>query len=104
MLTKRKLLPMMYLFLDGNGKELAYMCKRPAYDGLKGWLVANRITQPDVAKVLGTTPNYINKKLNGTGADFKLSEARALHSVFGTPMAYFFEIEVPYKERKEKSK
>ncbi|MFS8161485.1 helix-turn-helix transcriptional regulator [Lacticaseibacillus rhamnosus] len=75
------------------------MSKRPAYSGLKGWLVANQISQAQVARVLGTTPNYINKKLNGTGADFRMSEARKLHSVFGTPMVYFFEISVPIKER-----
>ncbi|MCX2455668.1 helix-turn-helix domain-containing protein [Lacticaseibacillus nasuensis] len=77
------------------------MCKRPAYQGMKGWLVANKITQNDVAEVLDTTPNYINKKLNGTGADFKMSEARKMHESLGVPMAYFFEIQVPYKEQTE---
>lgn len=77
------------------------MNRREAYNGLKGWLVANNISQTRVAKVLGTTPNYVNKKLNGTGSDFKLSEARILHSDLKVPMAYFFEIDVPLKEQKD---
>lgn len=76
------------------------MKRRPAYNGLKGWMVANNISQNEMARVLNTTSNYINKKLNGTGADFKLSEARELHKELGTPTAYFFEIKVPLKERK----
>lgn len=76
----------------------------PGYRNLKGWLVARNISQSEVAELLGTTPNYVNKKLNGTGPDFRLSEARKLHSNFGAPMAYFFEVNVPIKERMEESK
>lgn len=76
--------------------------ERETYSGLKGWLVSNDISQGKVAEVLNTTPNYINKKLNGTGSDFKLSEARTLNKVLGVPRAYFFEIQVPLKEQKEK--
>ena len=78
------------------------MDRRPAYSGLKGWMVANKISQGKVAKILGTTANVVNKKLNGTGSDFRLSEARKLHSELGTPIAYFFEINAPLKEQKEK--
>ncbi|WP_237389446.1 XRE family transcriptional regulator [Companilactobacillus zhachilii] len=46
------------------------MKRRPTYNGLKGWMVANNISQNEMAKVLNATPNYINKRLNGTGADF----------------------------------
>lgn len=73
----------------------------PGYRDLKGWLVARGISQNKVASFLGTTPNYVNKKLNGTGPDFRLSEARKLHTSFGVPMAYFFEVDVPFSERKE---
>jgi len=79
------------------------MDRRPKYLGLKGWLVSNNITQEKVAKRLNTTPNYFNKKINGTGSDFKLSEARIMHEDFGVPMFYFFEIPVPLKEHKEVS-
>lgn len=75
------------------------MRRRPIYSGLKGWMVANNISQNEMAKVLNSTPNNINKKLNGTGSDFKLSEARELYEKLGTPAAYFFEIRVPIKER-----
>ncbi|MBM6414019.1 helix-turn-helix domain-containing protein [Lacticaseibacillus paracasei] len=70
--------------------------KNPGYGNLKGWLVARKISQSEVAKLLGTTPNYVNKKLNGTGPDFRMSEARKLHASFGVPMAYFFEVNVPF--------
>lgn len=76
------------------------MKERTVYSGLKGWLVANEIPQKSVAKVLGTTPNVVNKKLNGTGSDFRLSEARLLHRELKVPMSYFFEIQVPIKELK----
>lgn len=72
----------------------------PGYGNLKGWLVARDISQAEVASLLGTTPNYVNKKLNGTGPDFRLSEARKLHESLGAPMAYFFEVSVPSSERK----
>lgn len=71
----------------------------PGYNDLKGWLVAHDIAQTTVASALGTTPNYVNKKLNGTGPDFRLSEARKMHESLGVPMAYFFEVSVPSKEQ-----
>ena len=78
--------------------------KNPGYRNLKGWLVAQGISQNKVAFVLGTTPNYVNKKLTGTGPDFRLSEARKLHGTLGAPMAYFFEVDVPFSEQKETSR
>lgn len=73
----------------------------PGYGNLKGWLVARNISQTEVAELLGTTSNYVNKKLNGTGPDFRLSEARKLHTSFGAPMSFFFEVNVPLKEQGE---
>ncbi|PRO75667.1 hypothetical protein C6Y11_17335 [Lactiplantibacillus pentosus] len=73
--------------------------RRFVYRELKGWLVAHNISQGQVAELLGTKTNYINKKLNGTGSDFRLSEARKMHDELGVPMVYFFEIVVPLKER-----
>lgn len=73
--------------------------EREPYQGLKGWLVANSISQQRVADLLNTTPNYVNKKLNGTGSDFKLSEARKMHELLGAPMSYFFELKVPEWEQ-----
>lgn len=77
------------------------MDKKLVYSRLKGWLVENSISQADVAKKLGTTSNMVNKKLNGTGSDFRLSEARLLHEQLNVPMAYFFEVNVPKKELKK---
>ena len=58
------------------------MKKRIIYRQLKGWLVSNNISQKRVGEIIGTTANVVNKKINGTGSDFKLSEARALHNKF----------------------
>jgi transcriptional regulator with XRE-family HTH domain len=74
--------------------------KREPYLGLKGWLSEHGVSQIELAKVLGTTSNYINKKINGTGPDFKLSEVRIINSQLGVPVELFFEIKVPIKELK----
>ncbi|MBF7128477.1 XRE family transcriptional regulator [Pediococcus pentosaceus] len=77
------------------------MKKRIIYRQLKGWLVSNNISQKRVGEIIGTTANVVNKKINGTGSDFKLSEARTLHNKLKVPTDCFFEIEVPLSERKE---
>ncbi|MDF7627088.1 helix-turn-helix transcriptional regulator [Leuconostocaceae bacterium ESL0723] len=71
---------------------------RPPYYELKQWLSDRQISQIDLAKTLGTTSNYINKKINGTGADFRLSEVRLLVAEYGIPVDLFFTIQVPFKE------
>lgn len=77
------------------------MKKRIIYRQLKGWLVSNSISQKRVGEIIGTTANVVNKKINGTGSDFKLSEARTLHNKLKVPIDCFFEIEVPLSEREE---
>lgn len=72
---------------------------RKPYLELKGWMAAHNITQVEMAKILGTTPNYVNKKINGTGPDFKLSEARKLATNLKIPIDIFFAVKVPIKER-----
>ena len=74
---------------------------RKPYNELKGWLATNSISQKELAKSLDTTSNYINKKINGTGSDFKLSEVRKMSRDFGIPYRLFFTIEVPVKEREK---
>lgn len=75
------------------------MREREPYRKLKGWMIEHSISQQELADVLETTSNNINKKINGTGADFKLKEARKLVSKFQMPMSLFFEIKVPIRER-----
>jgi hypothetical protein len=41
----------------------------------------------------------VNKKINGTGPDFKLSEARILSEQLGVPLSLFFTVKVPLKEQ-----
>ncbi|WP_042352292.1 helix-turn-helix domain-containing protein [Bacillus massiliigorillae] len=73
--------------------------RHPPYNKIKAFLVENYISQKEVGLLLAKSPSAINQKLNGTGGDFSLEEARMMSSHFGIPRAYFFEIEVPKKER-----
>ncbi|MGL2197775.1 XRE family transcriptional regulator [Oenococcus oeni] len=72
---------------------------RDPYLGLKGWMAENEVSQDDIALVLKKRPSTINKKINGTGSDFKLSEVNALVRHFGMPASIFFTIHVPLKEQ-----
>lgn len=74
--------------------------REPYYD-LKDWMNRQGVSQIDLARTLGTTSNYINKKINGTGADFRLSEVRLLVAEYHMPADIFFKIEVPIKEQRE---
>mgnify|MGYP005791346871 FL=1 len=74
------------------------MIKREPYFKLKGWMVEHSISQQDIADVLDTTANNVNKKINGTGPDFRLNEARKLVAKFHMPMSLFFDVKVPIKE------
>lgn len=76
------------------------MREREPYWELKGWMSSHGVSQSQIAKALGTNANYINKKINGTGPDFKLSEARTLSEQLGVPLSLFFTIKVPVKEHK----
>lgn len=60
------------------------------YHDIKKWLMDKKITQRKVAVVLKKNTNYVNKKINGTGPDFSLEEARKMHEKLGVPMTYFF--------------
>ena len=73
---------------------------RKPYLELKGWMASHNISQVEMAKVLGTTPSYVNKKINGTGPDFKLSEARKLAAKLKIPIDIFFAVKVTIKEQK----
>lgn len=73
---------------------------RAPYNKIKAFFVENGIKHKEVAQLLQVNPNTISKKLNGFGGDFSLSDAKLLHYQLGVPIAYFFEPEVPKKERK----
>lgn len=75
--------------------------KREPYRSVKAFMQKKDLGQKDFGELLGKSQSSINQKLNGTGGDFTLSEVRLLHQKFGVPMDYFFEISVPFKERKE---
>jgi len=73
--------------------------RREPYTRIKIFLYQNNIQQHEVGSVIGKTGSAINQKLNGTGGDFSLSEARMLCEKLGIPMEFFFEIGVPKKEQ-----
>lgn len=75
------------------------MREREPYWELKGWMKSHDVTQSEIAEVLNTKANYVNKKINGTGPDFKLSEARLLSERLGVPLSLFFAVKVPLKEQ-----
>lgn len=69
------------------------------YNKIKAFLVENNISQKEVGLVISKSPSAVNQKLNGTGGDFSLEEARLMSLNLGVPRAYFFEINVPIKEQ-----
>jgi transcriptional regulator with XRE-family HTH domain len=75
--------------------------KRQPYLKVKAFLVEKEIKHNDLASILDVKRNTVSKKLNGFGADFTLSEVKRLNEKFGIPIAYFFDLDVPIKERKK---
>ncbi|MEK5178211.1 hypothetical protein [Paenibacillus odorifer] len=72
--------------------------RRQPYTKIKVFLYQKNIPQIEVGQVIGKTVSAINQKLNGTGGDFSLGEARILCEHFGIPKEFFFEVSVPIKE------
>lgn len=72
--------------------------RREPYTKIKVYLYENNIPQSEVGNAIGKTSSAINQKLNGTGGDFSLGEARILSDRFGIPREFFFELGVPKKE------
>lgn len=64
---------------------------RKPYLELKAILVEKGITQTLLAEELGIGIVTLNKKLNGTGADFNLKEVRYLCKRLGIDPNIFFE-------------
>ena len=62
------------------------------YDKLKGKMRERRITQEELAKIIGVAPSTLNFKLNGS-CEFKASEMRKIAEVLdfaGKIDEYFF--------------
>ncbi|MGN7116073.1 helix-turn-helix domain-containing protein [Lysinibacillus odysseyi] len=77
---------------------------RQVYYKIKAFLVENGIKHRDVARVIDAKPNTVSKKLNGLSSDFTLQEAKDMHRILGVPIAYFFEPDVPLRERERELK
>lgn len=60
------------------------------YRKIKAFLVENNISQKELGEILEKSQSAINQKLNGTGGDFSLQEARLMSEKLGIPSAYFF--------------
>ena len=85
---------------EQKGGQMANRVREP-YMELKGWLTEHNIRQSEIAEVLGTTGNVVNKKINGTGSDFTLLQARKLVKHFGMPGYIFFTVHDPLKEQND---
>ncbi|OMD06490.1 hypothetical protein BJP50_11065 [Paenibacillus odorifer] len=75
--------------------------RREPYTKIKIFLYENSIQQTEIGIAIGKTASAINQKLNGTGGDFSLGEARVLSREFGIPREFFFDLSVPKKEQNE---
>lgn len=71
---------------------------RDSYNKVKAYLIEQNINRTDVARTLNIRPQTLNKRLNGFGGDFRLSEVTKLYEEYGIPYALFFEPKVPLKE------
>ena len=69
------------------------------YRKIKAYLVENNISQKELGVLLEKSQSAVNQKLNGTGGDFSLQEARLMSEHYGIPSSFFFEVCVPIKER-----
>ncbi|MGG7176230.1 helix-turn-helix domain-containing protein [Clostridium paraputrificum] len=65
------------------------MEKQP-YWKLKGFLAEKNIKQKQVADLLGISVPSFNKRLNGTGSDFSVREARKICKSFDASAEIFF--------------
>lgn len=66
------------------------MTKRQPYLKFKGFLAENNIQQKEVAKILNISNSALNKKINGTGGDFTVQEAKKICQVLNTDSRIFF--------------
>lgn len=66
------------------------MPKRQPYLKFKGFLVENNIQQKEVAKILNISNSALNKKINGTGSDFTVQEAKEICQALNTDSRIFF--------------
>lgn len=64
--------------------------EKQTYWKLKGFLAENNIKQKQVADLLGISIPAFNKRLNGTGTDFSVREARKICTTFNAGVELFF--------------
>lgn len=75
--------------------------KHEPYLKLKAFLVESSIPQSEVAGLLGKSISAFNQKLNGTGGDFSIKEARKICDHYNLSMdEFFFRPFVPFEELK----
>ena len=64
--------------------------ERDPYHKFKGWMVENQISQQELADLLHLSRTNLNKRLNGSGADFSLDELRKIKEVYQINTDEFF--------------
>lgn len=62
----------------------------PPYTKFKAWMEENKVTNIELADLLNVTKSVITKRLNGTGADFSVSEVRTICMRYGISADVFF--------------
>lgn len=60
------------------------------FDKFKLFLIANNIKQKELAEKLGRSENFINKVLNGRGAEFSLEELRCIRYTYEIKISEYF--------------
>lgn len=59
----------------------------------KGWMVANKVTQGEIAELLGISLQSVNLKVNGK-QDFSLAQVRAICERYGISADIFLPLEL----------
>lgn len=60
------------------------------YYKFKAYLSEQGITQKEIAELIGVSSATLNKKINGTGSDFSLTEVRKISKEFNIDANEFF--------------
>ena len=64
--------------------------RNKVFDKFKMFLVANNIKQRELAEKLGRSEDFINKALNGRGAEFSLEELRCIRYTYEIKIDEYF--------------
>lgn len=64
--------------------------RRPPYKSFMAWMIENDVDRKEIKKLLDISDSSLSQRLNGTGADFTVSEVRTLVQHYGKKIAPYF--------------